>query len=312
LQPLDVQLELLIGAGGDLITRRGGAEVARISLKGFSAVTAYLRWIAARQDYAVLPRGWPVPNAASETSVTQPDSWNSPMPQPQVLAPGYASDFGIAPATSAAPLTVPPQPSVGATITGTAVWLGQPGAMQPAPPAYGTTVGNALNTEALRNELADLKALVVVAQDSGGRVSSTRDTILAHQDVAQGNVALQQVDVAQLLSVLEELQAQVSALQNTQPDVAAVPWGAGTDDQLRSASEVPVMGPQGSTDMSHDAERLAYGVKNLGYDAQTALAILKSSPEAQPGNELAVGVSPQGDTGGLRAFCMKMRWSTRY
>lgn len=225
LQPLDVQLELLLGAGGDLITRRGGAEVARISLKGFSAVTAYLRWIAAQQDYAVLSRGWPVPNAASETSVTQPDSWNSPMPQPQVLAPGYASDFGIAPATSAAPLTVPPQPSVGATITGAAVWPGQPGAMQPAPPAYGTTVGNALNTEALRNELADLKALVVAAQDSGGRVSSARDTILAHQDVAQGNVALQQVDVAQLLSVLEELQAQVSALQNTQPDVAAVPWG---------------------------------------------------------------------------------------
>lgn len=58
------------------------------------------------------------------------------------------------------------------------------------------------------------------------------------------------------------------------------------------------MGPQGSTDMSHDAERLAYLVKNLGYDAQTALAILKSSPEAQPGNEFAVGVGPQGDTGG--------------
>lgn len=90
LQPLDTQMENLLATGGDLIIRRGGEEIAKVSLRGFVATTAYLRWIVARQDYAVLPRGWPVPNAARRpegAGVTQASSWNSPMPQPQVVAP---------------------------------------------------------------------------------------------------------------------------------------------------------------------------------------------------------------------------------
>ncbi len=89
IQPLDLQLETLLSSGGELSARRGGNEISRISLKGFAAVSAYLRWIAARQDYAVLPRGWPVPNGRTGEEiglVTQPGSWTSPMPQPQVLA----------------------------------------------------------------------------------------------------------------------------------------------------------------------------------------------------------------------------------
>lgn len=89
LQPLDLQLETLLASGGDLSARRGGNEIARVSLKGFSAVTSYLRWIAARQDYAVLPAGWPVPNGRTNeanATVTQVANWASPMPQPQILA----------------------------------------------------------------------------------------------------------------------------------------------------------------------------------------------------------------------------------
>ncbi len=85
LQPLDNRFEALLLAGGELIVRRGGEEFERVSLVGFSASSTYLRWIAARQDYSILPRGWPVPNSRADTpgNVTQPTTWNSPMPKPQ-------------------------------------------------------------------------------------------------------------------------------------------------------------------------------------------------------------------------------------
>lgn len=87
LQPLDTRLELLLSSGGEFVVKRGDAETDRISLVGLSAVTAYLRWLAAKQDYIVLPRGWPVPNSnATEAGVglTQAASWQSPMPQPLI------------------------------------------------------------------------------------------------------------------------------------------------------------------------------------------------------------------------------------
>ncbi|RVV96549.1 hypothetical protein EKE94_18050 [Mesobaculum littorinae] len=86
LMPLTAQLETLLSSGGELVHRRDGEEQARISLTGFGAVAAYLRWVAARQDYTVLPRDWPVPNAVDLTEggrLTQPQAWASPMPQPQ-------------------------------------------------------------------------------------------------------------------------------------------------------------------------------------------------------------------------------------
>lgn len=85
LQPLDNRFEALLLAGGELIVRRSGEEFERVSLVGFSAASTYLRWIAARQDYSILPRGWPVPNSRVDTAgnVTQPTTWSSPMPKPQ-------------------------------------------------------------------------------------------------------------------------------------------------------------------------------------------------------------------------------------
>lgn len=84
LQPLDQRLEALLMAGGDLVHQRGDKEIAAISLQGFTAVVSYLRWVAARQDYTVLPRGWPVPNSNnSDGALTRADTWSSPMPQPQ-------------------------------------------------------------------------------------------------------------------------------------------------------------------------------------------------------------------------------------
>lgn len=179
LQPLDVQLELLLGAGGELSTRRGGTEVSRVSLKGFSAVTAYLRWIAARQDYAVLPRGWPVPNAETSGGMTKPAAWNSPMPQPQVVAPGYGANMasGIAPATTAAPLTYPAQTPQTALVSGGSMpsVQVQPLAIQPVLSPFGASPSDVLDADTLRQELAGLKDLIVEAQGSGVGVSSSRD-----------------------------------------------------------------------------------------------------------------------------------------
>ncbi len=85
LEPLELQFERLLSTGGDLVVRRGENTLATISLKGFGAVTAYLRWISARQDYTVLPTGWPVPNARTGTTretLTEAQNWVNPMPQP--------------------------------------------------------------------------------------------------------------------------------------------------------------------------------------------------------------------------------------
>lgn len=103
LQPLDLQMENLLASSVELIVRRGGEEVSRHSLRGFVATTAYLRWVAARQDYAVLPRGWPVPNSRTNTpgqGQVQTTNWQSPTPQPQVIAitqPAAPGPAGLSP-----------------------------------------------------------------------------------------------------------------------------------------------------------------------------------------------------------------------
>lgn len=86
LQPMDGRMELLLSSGGELVVARAGNEVERISLKGFAAVVSYLRWVAAQQNYTVLPRDWPVPNSnAASAEITKPQDWASPMPKPLAL-----------------------------------------------------------------------------------------------------------------------------------------------------------------------------------------------------------------------------------
>jgi len=87
LQPLEFQFETLLSAGGNLVVRRSDREIIKTSLSGFGAVVPYLRWIMARQDYTVLPRNWPVPNAQgnADGAITNALGWASPMPQPQAI-----------------------------------------------------------------------------------------------------------------------------------------------------------------------------------------------------------------------------------
>lgn len=100
LMPLDPPLETLLAYGSELIVRRGADEVARISLKGFGPVMAYLRWVAARQDYAVLPRDWPIPGKAPVT-----EDAVDPYPRPGLAA--FATGVPAAPLVAGAPALTP-------------------------------------------------------------------------------------------------------------------------------------------------------------------------------------------------------------
>lgn len=107
LQPLDSRLEALLSAGGELIVRRGPTETARVSLTGFSAVSTYLRWILAGQNYDGLPRGWPVPNSTNDSganaALTQATDWQS-----QAQAPFVQTVYVEVPIESDEIITTPP------------------------------------------------------------------------------------------------------------------------------------------------------------------------------------------------------------
>ena len=81
LQPMDARIESLLSSNGELVIRRGAEDRARVSLVGLGQTLAYLRWVAARQDYAVLPRDWPVPTGATDapTRLTEPVEWGKPV-----------------------------------------------------------------------------------------------------------------------------------------------------------------------------------------------------------------------------------------
>ncbi|MBO9406213.1 hypothetical protein J7399_02140 [Shimia sp. R9_1] len=273
LQPLDVPLELLLGSGGELIVRRGGSEVSRVSLKGFSAVTAYLRWIAARQDYSVLPRGWPVPNAdgaGGAGSMTQPAAWNSPMPQPQVLAPEYASALaaGIAPATTASPVT-----------------LAAPNATA-QPQAASAPMADTVSGQELRTELETLKQIILQAQL--GRAAEVPDTSPAPAFPSQAAMPVSgaggmqaEPSLAQLLAAVEGLQIQLDGLQQ-EPSPPVAEGAPGTGEPVSSVlSAQPEVMPQSpaaqpqSDQRADTVKKLDYLISDLGLDPQAALRVLQ-------------------------------------
>ena len=90
-QPLDVRLETLLAAGGELIVRRDGNEFRKISLVGFNAVATYLRWVSSGQDSLVFPRGWPAPSDPIRMVNSAPaqNGWTQPAQNQQPQATGY-------------------------------------------------------------------------------------------------------------------------------------------------------------------------------------------------------------------------------
>ncbi len=99
---LDSRLETLLSSGGDLVIKRGEQQVSSTSLAGFGPVATYLRWITAQQDYAILPRDWPVPNTEPlvATTLTQTPTRQSLVALPQSQPVFEIEAQQIAPAES--------------------------------------------------------------------------------------------------------------------------------------------------------------------------------------------------------------------
>lgn len=91
-EPLKPQTENLLASGGKLVIRRNNEALFTISLSGFEIVSAYLRWVAAGQNYSALPQNWPIPNHKNtnkshkfypKTGLQQPGRWQVPVEQTQ-------------------------------------------------------------------------------------------------------------------------------------------------------------------------------------------------------------------------------------
>lgn len=66
LQPLTPALENLLASARELTIAQNGQTTETVVMDGFEAVISYLRWVAAGQDYSVLPANWPVPQGATQ------------------------------------------------------------------------------------------------------------------------------------------------------------------------------------------------------------------------------------------------------
>lgn len=73
IQPLSPVNELRLRSDGDISIRRGNNEIDRISLKGFSALVTYLKWVFFKQDYSALPSDWPIERIMERGQFVQMD-----------------------------------------------------------------------------------------------------------------------------------------------------------------------------------------------------------------------------------------------
>lgn len=80
LQPLSPTLENALAAARELIISHDQQATQTVRLEGLPAVLAYLRWVAAGQDYSVLPSNWPIPadGRVQNRTQTAPSTWRNP------------------------------------------------------------------------------------------------------------------------------------------------------------------------------------------------------------------------------------------
>ncbi len=268
LQPLNMQLETLLSSGGDLIVRRGSNEVSRISITGLPAVATYLRWVAARQDYTVMPGDWPVPKQIDATSAAQvinPLSWESPMPQPQVPVAQAAPPSGSA-EVSEEVARVRGELSVlrelllaRETNTATADALGT------ATPQIGS------ETEALSTEIEELRTLA----------DSLRNALDGTAEPSMGSG----VPVTNNTPVVLGASTEPTPADVMQTPGYQQPMWPSQDMQQPAHAQAPAV---------QAAQRLEYLMSEIGLDLQTALAVLQMTP----GNTTVdMGIDPTMETG---------------
>lgn len=282
LQPLDHQLEGLLSSGGELIVRRGEQTISNISLKGFSAVATYLRWVLARQDYTVLPRGWPVPNSKSATSdgaMTRPTTWVSPMPQPQMLSPNSYGTAGS-------------------------------GAVQP-----GARVQE--EVAEVRGELKLMRELLL----QSGRQPAGENGLIMEDNLPASAASdpLVNTRLEQLQAVAEEIREEIAQLQREegrtnfpQPFERVVTSGSEGMERTRLPDTVanPFAGAQlaaiteqgGDRSESQFANHLAFLIEEVGLSPEVALTVLRNGKDGStPAPQVpsaTVGAVTQSNTRG--------------
>jgi hypothetical protein len=259
LMPLDPPLETLLAYGGELVVRRGADEQARISLKGFGPVVAYLRWVVARQDHAVLPRGWPVPGAAP---LTQPEAAASPWPRN--AGPVYAA-AAAAPAVGVAPLPGGPAPA--APPVAYPATAPQPGYEMPAPQPYPAPVPATLPPPATANGPAPVAAGVQAGSMPPG-------------------FTIVEAEYRDLLFRIARLEAAVMP-RAQDPGHAAPPPAVAEQPAQPDASGATVPPPPGGPVAMSDTDTLTYLVSQLGFDPLTAAAILDLRKGNRPAGDAA-------------------------
>lgn len=274
---LDPQMVTLLSSGGSLVVRRNGEVAEDISLQGFAAVHAYLLWVAARQDYSVLPRDWPVPNGLDPAPLQNAQSTNWP-------------NVGL----RSAPV------------------LQANAAAQLDPINDGTQESPEL--AALRSEVALLRDLLIAQTGGAPATSAPLATTESYAPATDGSV--DQSEPAQLTprdGVLTELDnlrqdmglaqvasAKADGMQATRAAYGTVsPEGGQSSEAISDADE---LGFHGSADQHASAEikHLHYLTSKMGLDARTALLILQLSqamdPETDTSADLTSILQPSAST----------------
>ncbi len=243
LQPLEPRLELLLAAGGELIVRRNNQDVQKVSLAGLAAVIPYLRWVAARQDYTVLPRGWPVPNAGNNndsSGLTQTSQWQSPMPQPQIATRLQQQGTMLAPVSN---------------------------------PAFGASPQVKQDVAEVRGELNILRELLLDRQaPSNMPVTPVAATAMAisPEPLQQSDTLQLEARIAELMQITTTLQQELNNLQSgsAEQSVTAQP----------DLGVLPSMQPEGTRDI---ARHLDYLMTEVGLAPDVALMVVQQAQQSQ-------------------------------
>ncbi|WP_147125457.1 hypothetical protein [Shimia ponticola] len=238
---LDQQLETLLGSGGTLVTRRNGNVLEEVPLTGFPVVTAYLRWLVARQDYAVLPTNWPVPRTGGPNpdALTQPVNWNG---AGRAVAVPVAVDPAQIPADSDAAL--PAEQAIQDVNSAANMPLA---GTNPAAPSDATLA-------ALQAEVAVLRDMLIAQTGAGGtQMPAAFGTASPLNSAPRTHWTRDPSLQSDLLSLEQEL-------------------GAMTDPQDPMPADAPPAMPE---DFGEEARHLHYLTVSMGLDAKTALMILQ-------------------------------------
>ncbi|MGR3467730.1 MAG: hypothetical protein ACU0CI_07595 [Shimia sp.] len=258
---LNPQLEYLLYSGSDLVATRGDQEVQRASLVGLEPVIAFLRWIAARQNYEVLPPNWAFPSGVA-APVDDVSAW---------AAMGRVASAGVGLGTPAQPFRQDRWASP------TADFATSSGATDPM---------SAPQLVAMQARLTQLERLLGQAMYP----DTTTSPIARDYGAPQGDVPGQATygspsnlytirPGASQGSVLPTLETPLAgnAPRQTDPAAWAPPIASDLGAVTTQRGDNPGRGAE-SFSTASPAEHLAYLTDRMGLDTETAIMVLQMTP----------------------------------